>query len=330
MVDFRTKVELPVSELDIRYSDNIMLLGSCFSENMGNLLVESKFTCDVNPFGVLYNPLSIASALGDMLAGRTYGPDDWELFETDCWHSYMHHSRFSAPTRDECLHLINERLHRASDNLRSLDYLLLTFGTAWVYRLASNGCVVANCHKQPDRLFRRELLGVDDIVREYARLVDELLALRPSLQIVFTVSPIRHMKDGLHGNQISKSVLLLAVDRLCSLYPCCHYFPSYEILIDELRDYRFYADDMFHPSSLSISYIWQCFCQSYFSAQTMQVMAECQEIAKAISHRPFRPDSLQYKRFLTQIVLKISRLTEKCPTLDFKNELEICHTRLKP
>ncbi len=307
----------------------MMLLGSCFSENIGKMLVDSKFSCDVNPFGILYNPLSIVSALDDMIRCRTYFEHDWELFENGRWHSYMHHSRFSASTRSECLELINGRLHAASENLKSLDYLLITFGTAWVCRLVSNGRVVANCHKQPDKLFSRELLTVDKIVCEYVRLIDRLLILRPSLQILFTVSPIRHVKDGLHGNQISKSVLLLAVDRLCALYPCCHYFPSYEILIDELRDYRFYADDMFHPSSLSVSYIWQCFCQTYFNSETMQTMTGCREIAKAISHCPFYPDSLQYKTFLTQIVLKINRLMEKCPTLDFGNELEICHTRLK-
>lgn len=329
MMDFKTTVELPLSELDIRYSDRMMLFGSCFSENIGNLLVQAKFDCDVNPFGILYNPCSVAAALRDVLAGRIYTEADWELFDTDgWWSSYMHHSRFSAASVGECLARINQRLEKASGSFPYLKYLFLTFGTARIYRLASNGRVVANCHKQPARLFRQELLTVDGIVEEYKPLIQRMLEVNPSLQIVFTVSPIRHAKDGMHGNQLSKSVLLLAIDRLCTLFPCCHYFPSYEIQLDELRDYRFYADDMLHPSPLAVSYIWECFKQCYFGKETRDTEAACREIERGLAHRPFRPDSVQYKNFLSQIVLRINRVMEKYPTLDFKNELELCHIRL--
>lgn len=330
MIDFKTKVELPKKGLKLGYSDNMMLLGSCFSENISQYLIKSKFCCDVNPFGILYNPLSIAIALREILANRVYHDADWELFcHEEMWHSYMHHSRFSADSRAACIDLINDRLRTASENLRSLDCLLLTFGTARCYYLKENNKLVANCHKLPDRLFYRELLSVDDIVGNYVELITELLRVRPTLKIVFTVSPVRHAKDGFHGNQLSKAILLLAVERLCELFPNCYYFPSYEILLDELRDYRFYADDMLHPSPLAKDYIWECFCEAYFTAETISVKAECEEIARALEHRPFRPDSIQYKKFLNQIVLKIGRLIEKCPTLDFKNELELCRIRLK-
>lgn len=329
MIDFKTKVELPLGGLHIGYMDRMMLFGSCFSENIGNQLVQSKFNCDVNPFGILYNPFSVSAALRDVLSGRLYTETDWELFECDgWWSSYMHHSRFSAETAADCLERINTRLAQASASFPLLNYLFITFGTARIYRLASNGCVVANCHKQPSRLFHRELLTVDEVVAEYKPLIEQMMTVNPALQIIFTVSPIRHAKDGMHGNQLSKAVLLLAVEKLCSIFPCCHYFPSYEIQLDELRDYRFYADDMLHPSQLAVAYIWECFKQCYFSKETLETEKLCREIGRGLEHRPFRPDSAQYKDFLSQIVLRIHRVIEKYPTLDFKNELELCHIRL--
>lgn len=330
MIDLKTKVELPLHELKIEHTNRIMSLGSCFSENIGQRLIEAKFLCDMNPFGALYNPFSIAKALREILDNRVYKHSDPELFFSyGQWHSYMHHSCFSTETESACIELINNRLQQASKILTSLDILLLTFGTARIYRLSSNGRIVANCHKQPDSIFRRELLSVDKIVEEYTSLINLLLEKKPTLQIIFTVSPIRHSRDGFHGNQISKSILLLAIEELCASFSCCHYFPSYEILLDELRDYRFYADDMLHPSSLAISYIWECFGLSYFTEETKYVIEKCLEINKALAHRAFHPESLQYKNFLTQIVLKINRLVEKYPTLDFQKELKLCHTRLK-
>lgn len=330
MINFKTTVELPSDTFKISHSDTLLSFGSCFSENIGIRLIRAKFHCDVNPFGILYNPFSIASALNDLFHARIYKKEDWEIFQSgEQWHSFMHHSRFSANQVDECLSTINRRLQQATHALQHADCLLLTWGTARVYQLSENNRIVANCHKLPERMFTHKLVSVEDIVSVYRPLIKKLLSIRPSLQILFTVSPIRHAKDGFHANQISKSVLLIAIEQLCNLFPCCHYFPSYEILMDELRDYRFYADDMLHPSELAVEYIWERFCQTYFLPETLQVMKECTSIAQALEHRPFNPESLQYKNFLTQIVLKIKRLTEKYSTLDFEKELELCHTRLK-
>lgn len=329
MITFKTTVELPLSELRLTYKDTILMLGSCFAENIGNMLVAAKFRCDLNPYGVLYNPLSIATALTELLDGRRYGADDWEIFEhADLWHSYMHHSDFSSPERDDCLDRINRRLEQAAEAMTHPDVLLLTFGTAWVYRLVANGRVVGNCHKLPEQRFTRSLLDVDSMVSTYGCLIDRLCSINPSLKVILTVSPIRHVRDTMHGNQLSKSVLLLAVHRLCSDYACCHYFPSYEIQLDELRDYRFYADDLVHPSKLAVEYIRDCFRRCYFDEETLRIEQACKEIEQALNHRPFRPDSLQYKNFLIQTVLKINCLMEKYPTLDFQNELNLCHTRL--
>ena len=216
-MNFRTQVELPKRETEIRHSDRIMLFGSCFAENIGNLLLANKFRCDVNPFGILYNPLSVVEALWQILSHQTYMEEDL-FYAGGCWHSWMHHSVFSASTAVSCLSSINTRLEQASAGLPQLDWLVITWGTAFAYWLKERTMVVGNCHKQPDSLFTRQLLTVEEIVTEWECVLVELRKVNPFLKILFTVSPIRHSKDGMHGNQISKSTLLLAVDEFCLLY----------------------------------------------------------------------------------------------------------------
>ena len=324
-MEFRTPVEWHGESEEIKYSDHVLLMGSCFAENVGGLLLENKFSCDVNPFGILYNPLSIAKALRQMLDGKVYTMDD--LFDSGGqWHSWMHHSSFSSTDADECLNRINSRLEKATSALPRTSWLIMTWGTAFVYEKDSE--VVGNCHKQPDRLFTRRLLDVDTICGEWNDTLREAKQRFPGLKVMLSVSPIRHLKDGLHGNQISKSVLLLAIDRLCRELDFCHYFPSYEIVMDELRDYRFYAEDMLHPSPLAVKYIWECFCSTYMSKDTQRVMKEWADIQKGLAHRPFNPDSDTYRRFLSQIVLKIEELKEKFPYFEVQKELEQCRTLL--
>lgn len=324
-MEFRTPVEWHGESEEIKYSDHVLLMGSCFAENVGGLLLENKFSCDVNPFGILYNPLSIAKALRQMLDGKVYTMDD--LFDSGGqWHSWMHHSSFSSTDADECLNRINSRLEKAASALPRTSWLIMTWGTAFVYEKDSE--VVGNCHKQPDRLFTRRLLDVDTICGEWNDTLREAKQRFPDLKVMLSVSPIRHLKDGLHGNQISKSVLLLAIDRLCRELDFCHYFPSYEIVMDELRDYRFYAEDMLHPSPLAVKYIWECFCSTYMSKDTQRVMKEWADIQKGLAHRPFNPDSDAYRRFLSQIVLKIEELKEKFPYFEVQKELEQCRTLL--
>lgn len=324
-MEFRTPVEWHGESEEIKYSDHVLLMGSCFAENVGGLLLENKFSCDVNPFGILYNPLSIAKALHQMLDGKVYTMDD--LFDSGGqWHSWMHHSSFSSADADECLNRVNSRLEKAASALPRTSWLIMTWGTAFVYEKDSE--VVGNCHKQPDRLFTRRLLDVDTICGEWNDTLREAKQRFSGLKVMLSVSPIRHLKDGLHGNQISKSVLLLAIDRLCRELDFCHYFPSYEIVMDELRDYRFYAEDMLHPSPLAVKYIWECFCSTYMSKDTQRVMKEWADIQKGLAHRPFNPDSDAYRRFLSQIVLKIEELKEKFPYFEVQKELEQCRTLL--
>ena len=326
-MNFRTQVERSERVTEIGYSDRLLLLGSCFAENIGKLLLANKFCCDVNPYGILYNPLSIARTLQEMAEGVVYTENN--LFEADgVWHSWMHHGSFSSDiSAEDCLNRINTRLSKATDTLATTDWLVVTWGTAFVYE--HEGQVVGNCHKQPDRLFSRRRLSVDEIVERWTEVLSNLHRLNPSLKVLFTVSPIRHAKDGMHGNQLSKSTLLLAIDQLCEKFSCCHYFPSYEIMMDELRDYRFYADDMLHPSSLAVEYIWECFSQTYFGKETLQAMKEWGEIRKGLQHKPFRPDSEAYRQFLSQIMLKIERMKQKFPYIDAQNEIELCQSLSK-
>lgn len=341
MTELLTKVKLPKASFSIDHSSRMMSLGSCFSEGIGERLARGKFSCDINPFGILYNSYSIAKAIDTMVEGHLYDEDSPELFSTGdgWWHSFMHHSRFSAPTKEECLRLINGRLQTAIEELPKLDVLLVTLGTAYTYSLKDRrpeqldgyafAGAVANCHKLPEKLFVREMQAPLGVVESLSYAFERLAKANSKVQVLLTVSPIRYVRDGFHDSQLSKASLLLGVDELCRKYPNCSYFPAYEILLDELRDYRFYADDMLHPSALAVDYIWEYFCQTYLTKNARDVMAECQGISRALEHRPFHPDSEQYKNFLTQITLKIGRLMEKCPTLDFKKELELCRTRLK-
>ncbi|MBQ8500850.1 MAG: GSCFA domain-containing protein [Bacteroides sp.] len=324
-----TTVDIPKHSLPaLSQADPILLLGSCFATEMGQRLRQAKFACDVNPYGVLYNPLSISAALREVMAGRKYMPDDLFL-HSECWHSPMHHGDFSSPCREEALQHINRRIMQAHELVQRLDVLILTFGTSYVYRKKSDGQVVGNCHKLPESCFDRRRLSVDEIVADYMQLLPLLLQQRPQLKVILTVSPIRHIRDGLHANQLSKATLLLAVQALQDAFPHnVFYFPAYELLLDELRDYRFYADDLVHPSAIAVDYVWQHFATACFTPETRQAVEACEEIGKALSHKPFHPESEAYKRFLGQIVLKIDRLNAKFPYLDFQNERELCRTLL--
>lgn len=327
-MNFRTQVELSERETEIRHSERIMLFGSCFAENIGNLLKENKFRCDVNPFGVLYNPLSIANALNQILEGKEYREEDL-FFSGGLWHSWMHHSDFSAPSQEEALALVNSRLAKAKENLAKADWLVITWGTAYVYIHQEMQKVVGNCHKQPDKTFRRLMLNAEALVEECRDVLKKCREVNPNLKVLFTVSPIRHAKDGMHGNQLSKATLLLAIDEICRTCPNCFYFPSYEIVMDELRDYRFYSDDMIHLSSKAVEYIWECFSRCYFSKETQAIMKEWAEVKRALDHKPFRPNSDAYRAFLSQIVLKIMQMKEKFPYLEVQKEMELCESRLK-
>lgn len=327
-MEFRTIVDIPTHAPKISHADKLMLMGSCFAENIGSMLIDAKFRCDVNPFGILYNPHSIRIALRQIMENKQYTAADL-FYHNEQYRSYMHHGLFADDDSEKTLNGINHRIHEAHHALPHLNYLLLTFGTSWVYTLKENGQIVSNCHKMPANTFERTRLTVDEIVKDYTELIQDIQKLNSTCKFLFTVSPIRHAKDGAHGNQLSKAILLLAIERLQELFPGhIAYFPSYEIVLDELRDYRFYSEDMNHPSPLALEYIWKRFSESFFSPQTQTIINECQKIKKDLLHRPINKDSESYRAFLKQIVLKINRVEEKYPNLVLEKEKERCHTLL--
>lgn len=262
----------------------VVMIGSCFTDNIGARLRGELYDCIVNPCGTLYNPASIASSMLDLLYDRDFTAG--ELFQHEgVWRSYSHHSRFSGTDRDEVLRMMNDAAAEAREALQRASVLIVTFGTAWIFRLKEDNRVVANCHKQPASLFNREMLNTTQIIGLWKKILREITARYPDLKVMFTVSPIRHLADGAHGNQVSKSTMLLAVDRLVAENPSALYFPSYEIMLDDLRDYRFYAADMVHPSDVAVDYIYDLFRQSFVSDADARIGAECARLVKRLNHR---------------------------------------------
>lgn len=292
---FQTTVDSDGCGLTIDHADGIMTLGSCFAEDVALRLQRSMLPVCINPFGTLYNPASIAAVLDRLMAERPYTSD--ELIAHDgLWHSMDHHSRFSSVDPNKALSRINEAYTDGCQRLKSASHLIVTFGTAYVFE--QDGRVVANCHKMPASMFVRRCLSVAEIVALWMPLVDRLKAFNPTLDITFTVSPVRHLSDGAHGNQLSKATLLLAVDRIIAAHKdSCHYFPSYEIVLDELRDYRFYAADMAHPSDVAVDYVAERFKQSCLTAEAQQIAARCEKLYARLQHRPLTDDVAAAARF---------------------------------
>ena len=238
-MNFITPIQIPPSTIRIGYEHRTMIFGSCFAEAIGQRLSDLLFPVDLNPFGILYNPDSIAAAIRRLMDGNLFTADELTRYD-DLYHSLLHHGSFSAPTADECLEQINARLSAGAEFLAAADRIIVTFGTSYVYRWKGTGAVVGNCHKMPDSYFRRERLSVDKVVHRWNLLLDSMVRRRPEVKWIFTVSPVRHLRDGAHENNLSKSVLHLIIEKLISLYPTiANYFPAYELMMDELRDYRF-------------------------------------------------------------------------------------------
>ncbi len=315
----RTIVDIPVASQAITHQQNILMLGSCFTENIGKRLQKAKFSIQVNPFGILYNPLSIHQSLLHLISNKQFTTKDL-THHNEQWISFAHHGSFSHPDQQKCLQHINETVHQAQTLLKSLDCLILTFGTAYVYTLKNTGQVVANCHKLPHQHFERKRLSVHEIVVRLQAVLEQFFKLRPELNVVFTVSPIRHWKDGAAANQLSKASLLLAIEALQRQYVNVHYFPAYELVLDDLRDYRFYEADMLHPNTVAIDYIWQRFQATYFDEKTLTILKEIQKVQRARQHRPQRPNSRAHRQFLHQQLAHLQLLKAKYPFLNFGEE----------
>ncbi len=326
---FRTIVGLPDYNWKTGYPVKNIFMGSCFTENVGNRMAALKYNVDINPFGILYNPVSVANGLKILLQKKEFKSEDL-INAGGLWHSFYHHGNFSDYDLNITLEAVNSRIRTSSEYLEQAGFLFITFGTSWVYKYKKTGQFVSNCHKIPANEFERTRLSVAEIVDDYLVLIQEIRKINPSVKVVFTVSPVRHWKDGAIENQRSKAVLLLAIDELIRKSgDFCTYFPAYEIVMDELRDYRFYAEDMIHLTDFAVSHIWEKFSESLIDGESREISIRVNKIVQAMNHKPLHRKSPEYVKFLEQMVLQVNQLIFDFPEIDLSTELSYFNSELK-
>ncbi|MBW8244519.1 GSCFA domain-containing protein [Muricauda oceani] len=315
-MELQTKISLKPSHNPIDYQSKLVLLGSCFVENMGAKLDYFKFRQVQNPFGILFHPLAIENLIQRAIAGQTYQQE--EIFEQDgIWRCFDAHSDLRSASSKELLHLLNQRLKDTKTALETSSHIIITLGTAWVYEHSASGRTVANCHKVPQKRFTKKLLSVTEIESSLQNVIALVQRLNPKAQMIFTISPVRHIKDGFVENQRSKSHLFAALHQTINGHGGS-YFPSYELMMDELRDYRFYKEDMVHPNPLAVDYVWERFKSVWISGNASVVMDEVDTLQKGLLHRPFNPDSEAHQKFKTSLRAKITYLQERFPFMKFE------------
>lgn len=318
-MELRTTFPIEPSKEKISYNDPVMFIGSCFATSIGKQFETGCMPVMINPSGTVYNPVSVLITVNDILKRRQFIPEDLYNHEGR-WISFGHSTEFSSFNRDEALEMINKRTEQASEFMKGARFLFITFGTARIYRWRQSGNIVSNCHRIPASSFTQELLDVDYITGLWNDQLDILREIYPQLRVVFTISPVRHWKDGPHGNQVSKSVLFLAVEKLLGHPSQPSYFPAYELVMDDLRDYRFYGEDMLHLSGTAVNYIWEAFCSSYFDSYTTGLWQEVEKISRAVSHRIQTEDRDQIRKFSDSILERIDKLESSNPGLDLTKE----------
>jgi hypothetical protein len=319
-MEFRRELIIKPFDEKISIRDPIMLIGSCFSDNLGEKLKQNRFNVSINPNGIMFNPISITKALTSYITHHPY--DHSQIFKTqEWWTSWDHHTRFSHADPDALITIMNNSLEDAHRFLKQTGWLVITLGSAWVYQL-ENGEVVANCHKVPTDKFRKKLLTVEEVLSSLDNLIHRLFIFNPGLRIMFTISPVRHLRDGFVENNRSKAVLIQAVHHLVDKFAGLHYFPAYELVIDDLRDYRFYAEDMVHPNYQATAYVWQKFTAATMDAATLKIMQEINLVNAAKAHKPFQPDSEAHKKFRQKQFEMIIRMEKEFPFIDWKGDLD--------
>lgn len=313
------------SPIKISHADKLLLIGSCFAENIAEKLLANKFNAVVNPNGILFNPISIASAIISYIkneSGTKYG------INNNLYFSFEHHGSFSSPVKNELTEKINSSIQHAHNALKEARFLIITFGSAFAYRHIKSNEIVANCHKLPQQDFKRELLSAQTIVSEYSSLIKLLKEFNPNLNIILTVSPVKYLRDGLIENNLSKAILIQSVHSLTSpdsepSTPNYSYFPAYELVNDDLRDYRFYKEDMAHPNEQAVNYVWEKFSDCYFTNETKLLNQKINEINKAALHKPFFAGSKAHLDFTENYLNKCKSLSKEFPECDFSKEINI-------
>ena len=317
-MDFRLEFTPKPFDIKINHQQNLLLIGSCFTEQIGTKLANHKFTVLDNPNGILFNSASIAKSISSYIGNKQYIEEDL-FYQNECWNSWEHHSRFSHPDKRICLEVINGSQNKAHEFLNQANWLLITLGSAFVYEL-ENKDVVANCHKVPTDKFTKRLLSTDEVFNGLITMIKEAVAFNPLLNIIFTISPVRHLRDGFVENNRSKATLIQAVHQLVENNSNCFYFPAYELVIDDLRDYRFFAEDMVHPNYAATNYVWEKFIATCIDEPSQKLMKEIAVIVAAKNHKPFNPTSEQHKKFMQTNLEKVKKLQQQFPYLNLKEE----------
>lgn len=307
-MDFRTNIQLKAEHNQINYDSKLLLIGSCFSENISAKLSYFKFNVKSNPFGILFNPIAIENLISNAINSKIYTENDvFQLNER--WHCFDAHSDLSSSNNNELLQNLNREITATHESINNSTHIIITLGTSWVYRFIETDAIVGNCHKVPQKKFLKELLSVDEITASLENICALIKKENPTVNIIFTVSPVRHLKDGFVENSQSKAHLLTAIHQVVTpLGVKGHYFPSYEIMMDDLRDYRFYANDMLHPNETAVNYIWEQFLQVWVDEKITSIMKEVDTIQKGLAHKPFNSNSEQHQQFLTDLQKKITSL----------------------
>lgn len=318
---FTTEVSISKPDFAISHSNTGLAIGSCFTTYIGEHLNSLKFPISVNPLRTIYNPVSIAQSIEILIGNKTIHADDLFL-EQGVWQSFYLHTKLSDVSKIKVIENVRAIQDQVSQILPNLTYIIISLGTSWVYKHKTTNILVNNCHKQPTQDFERYRLEPAEIVETLSKTIELLRSkTNNTLQVVFTVSPIRHSKDGAFGNNVSKAALLLAIDELLQL-PNTYYFPAYEIVLDELRDYRFYAQDMMHPSDTAIAYIFEKFGATFFTSNTLQVCKTIEAISKAILHKPFNASSIEYTNFIKSNIEECYRIMQQNSHIDLHKEIE--------
>lgn len=315
---FRTEIQKQKTEYCITHKTPLMLIGSCFAENIGEKLIEYKFITDINPFGILFNPASIIQGLNILTDTFLFKENDLHFYNEE-WISFFHHGKFSHSDKQTCLDTINNRLIYSRDFLAKTDFLILTFGSTTIYKYKGN--VVANCHKFPQKEFQQSTLDFKDILPPLVKSIEKIKSINQDIRIIFTVSPVRYIKNNMIENTLSKAQLIVAVHELTKAIKNSYYFPAFEIMMDDLRDYRFYNNDMIHPSQVAIDYIWEIFSETFFDKSTLKMNEAIKDILLAVNHRIKNHSSEESRKFKEMQVKKIKQIQTLYPHILFTEEL---------
>ncbi|CAM4108809.1 GSCFA domain-containing protein [Gillisia limnaea] len=318
-MQFRTQFSIDSQEPKIDHTSRIFLTGSCFVENIGAKLDYYKFQNLQNPFGILFHPAAIEKFITNAVNENQYSREDI-FFHNERWHCFDAHSALSSPDEVALLKSLNRNLQKTREYLQESTHVIITLGTSWVYRNMSSAETVANCHKLPQKNFSKEITGVEQIYNHLKSTISAIKRVNSQAEIVFTISPVRHLKDGVIQNQRSKAHLIAALHKVMETqgkYGLASYFPAYELMMDDLRDYRFYTEDMLHPNDTAIEYIWQKFVDSRISPESVPLLKEIESIQKSLKHKAFNSDSESHKNFRKSLETKIHQLQKKYPHLNF-------------